>query len=100
MVETEWATNDVTIWRIRVTYWISKATCTYAYAHAHGRTQALSHTQAQICNIYCFSTAKMIRERASVLRYTYIVCVGNNVIDCGCDNVQRKKSHGWQKFIV
>jgi hypothetical protein len=29
------ATNDVTIWRIRVACWISKATCTYAHVHAH-----------------------------------------------------------------
>jgi hypothetical protein len=27
------------------------------------------------CNTYCFSTAKMIRERASMLRYTYIAAV-------------------------
>ena len=28
-------TNDVTIWRTRVAYWISKAKCTYAHAPAH-----------------------------------------------------------------
>ena len=27
----------------------------------------------QICSIYCFSTATVIRERASVLRYAYIL---------------------------
>jgi hypothetical protein len=27
------------------------------------------------CNTYCFSTATMIREWASVLRYTYIACL-------------------------
>jgi hypothetical protein len=31
------------------------------------RTHAYTHTQ--ICNINCFSTEKIIRERASVLRY-------------------------------
>jgi hypothetical protein len=29
------ATNDVTIWRIRVACWVGRATCTYACAHAH-----------------------------------------------------------------
>ena len=41
----------------------------YMRVHAH----TLGHTQ--INNIYCFSTATMIRERASVLRYTYIACI-------------------------
>jgi hypothetical protein len=60
------ATNDVTIWRIRVACWINKATCTYApgYPHALARTQ--------ISNTCCFSVAPMIRERASMLRYTHI----------------------------
>ena len=39
-----WATNDVTIWRIRVACWISKATCTHAHAHAH----ALAHTHKYV----------------------------------------------------
>jgi hypothetical protein len=54
------ATYDVTIWRISVARCISKATCT------HGRTHR------PISNTYCFSTATMTRERASLLRYTYI----------------------------
>ena len=44
-------TNDVTIWRIRVACWMSKATCTHTHAHVH----------TQICNVYRFSTATMIR---------------------------------------
>ena len=37
-------------------------------------TYALAtHTQ-QMCHTYCLSTATMIRERASVLSYTYIAC--------------------------
>jgi hypothetical protein len=55
--------------RIRVTCWISKATCTYAHAHAYARKHA------QISNTYCFPTAKVIRERASTLRCTYIACI-------------------------
>ena len=39
------ATNDVTIWRIRVECWISKATRTYENAHAHapGHPHARTH---------------------------------------------------------
>ena len=35
--------------------------------------RAHTHTHSQICSICCFSTATMIRERAPMLRYTYIV---------------------------
>jgi hypothetical protein len=45
--------------------------CTLPHAPAHALMHAQPHTQ--ICNIYCFSTATMIRETASLLRYTYIV---------------------------
>jgi hypothetical protein len=38
----------------------------YAWKRPRARAPALAHTQ--ICNNYCFSTATMIRERASVLR--------------------------------
>jgi hypothetical protein len=49
--------------------------------HTHKRacTHTHTHTHIQICNTYCFSTAKIIRERASVLRYTYIACLDLNV---------------------
>ena len=44
--EVRWATNDVTIWRIRISCWISKATCTHTHAHvrARARTRARAHT--------------------------------------------------------
>jgi hypothetical protein len=42
-------------------------TCPGTHAHAC--------THRPISSTYCFSTATMIRERASVLRYTYIVCL-------------------------
>ena len=47
-VETEGATNDVTIWRIHVACWISKAAFTYAhaYAHASGCLHARTHAHA------------------------------------------------------
>jgi hypothetical protein len=54
------AVNYVTIRHIRVACWISKATCTYAQAHAHAPRHA--HTHIPICNIYCFSTARMFRN--------------------------------------
>ena len=74
------ATNDVTIWRIRVACWISKATCTYAHAHAHAlgyphaRTRKHAHT-GQYVILIAFPQQQWFRERASVLRYTYIVCI-------------------------
>ena len=42
-------TNDVTIWRIRVACWISKATRTHTHAHAHTpkHTHARSHTHTE-----------------------------------------------------
>jgi hypothetical protein len=60
------ATNDVTIWRIRVACWISKSIRTYAHAHAlapgypHACTNAQTCTHRPICNTYCFSTATMV----------------------------------------
>jgi hypothetical protein len=44
------ATNDVTIWRIRVACWISKAARTYALAHAHALVypHARMHAQANM----------------------------------------------------
>jgi hypothetical protein len=60
------ATNDVTIWRIRVVCWISKTICTYTHAHAHApgypyaRTHVQAYTHSPICNTYCFSTATMV----------------------------------------
>jgi hypothetical protein len=67
------ATDDVAIWRMRVACWISKTTYTHAHVHAHalGHTHAQARTHTRTCNMYFFSTATMIRERASILRYTY-----------------------------
>ena len=65
-------TNDVTIWVIRVACWISKAIRTHTPTRQGTRKNTRVHTHTQICNIYWFFPAKIIRERASVLRYTYI----------------------------
>ena len=46
-----------------------------AHAHAHVRARASTHTHTHTdLYIYCFSTATMIRKRAPILRYKYIVC--------------------------
>ena len=41
----------------------------------HARARARTHAHTQICNTYIFSTAKMIRERASILSYTHPACL-------------------------
>ena len=44
-------------------------------ARLYARMRMHTRTHRPISNTYCFSTATMIRERASLLRYTYIVCL-------------------------
>ena len=70
-------TNDVTKWRLRVEWWISKTKRKHAHANAHsrGHKHARARTHTHTRNIYCFSTATVIREPASILRYTYIACL-------------------------
>ena len=90
------ASNDVTIWRIRVACWISKSTSMHAHVHAHTsghphvRTQAgacaRTRTYTQICNTSWFSTATIVRERASVLCYTYITSIVYPKIEKRCQN--------------
>jgi hypothetical protein len=75
VVETRRATNDVTIWRIRVACWIGEGTCTYAHADAHVPGYPHARTHRPICNTYCFSTSTVIRERASMLPHTYVACL-------------------------
>jgi hypothetical protein len=51
----------------------------YTHAHAHTNAPGHSHTHARAytdkCNTYCFSTATVIREHGTLLRYTYIACL-------------------------
>jgi hypothetical protein len=51
----------------------------YARTRTHTPTRPGNHAHARthisICDTYCFPTATMIRARASVLRYTYTVCL-------------------------
>ena len=70
--------SQMTIWR-RVP-WDTKATRAQAHArvrapitahtYTHMHSPTCAHTHTEICSTYCFSTATMIRERASVMRYT------------------------------
>jgi hypothetical protein len=75
------ATNDVTIWRIRVACWISrlyghmpKHTPTRSDIHMHARTRKHAHTDQYVILIV-FPQQQWFRERASMLRYTYIACL-------------------------
>ena len=49
--------------------------CTRPRARVPTRTHARAHMHTQTSNIYCFSTATMIREHVSILRYAYIACL-------------------------
>ena len=49
--------------------------CTRPLARAHARTEARQRAHTQMYNIYCLSTATIIRKRDLVLRYTYIFCL-------------------------
>ena len=73
-----WGAPNITIWIIRVARWMSKATCTRACtlprARAHARTRAHAHPHTYThVKFSAFPRQQWFRERASVLRYTYIV---------------------------
>jgi hypothetical protein len=46
----------------------------YMRARTHALPGAQTHVRTDIYNTFFFSTATMIRERASILRYMYIIC--------------------------
>jgi hypothetical protein len=73
MVDPE-AKNDVTIWRILVTYRISNATRAHAHANAHAPRHSHSCTHRQIYNIYCFSTARVV-TRTHLWVALYVHCL-------------------------
>jgi hypothetical protein len=63
MVEPE--RPQMTIWRMRVTCWIIKATCAQAHTPALLPTptpppHTHTHTATEICNTYCFFTAAVV----------------------------------------
>ena len=72
MVEPE--TPQMTIWR-HIVRWISKATCPQAYTivHAPIHTHKSANTHTEYVILTDFPRQQWLRERASMLRYTYIV---------------------------
>jgi hypothetical protein len=69
MVEAE---RTQKIWRLRVAYWISNATCVHAHDSARAvRPHPHTHTQKYVALI-AFPRQLSFREGASVLRYMYI----------------------------
>ena len=76
-------TDDVAIWRIRVSHCISKATSTQVHEHSHAsghsqaRTRARAHTVRYA--ILFFSTAAMVSWKNTILHYTYIAFLVINV---------------------
>jgi hypothetical protein len=65
----------MTIWRMRVGCWISKNPRSQARAHVLAtHTHARTNSQKYLVLI-AFPQQECIRERASVLRHTYIACL-------------------------
>ena len=103
------ATNDVTIWRIRVASWVRKSTCIYARTHAHApgyphtRTQS-THTHTSIRNTYCFLHGNNdSRTRLNITLYVYcLYCYSWNAtgnIGIGIFVVMYGKN-GWSLGVV
>jgi hypothetical protein len=70
---------QITIWRMRVACWINEASRTKAHARAPTSTRTHAHTHAQkYVILIAFTWQQWFRERASVLRYTYIACLVEN----------------------
>ena len=62
-------------WRPRGHKWRHNMAHTRFMLHAHAPVYPHARTHRPISNIYCFSTTTVMRERASMLRYTYIACL-------------------------
>ena len=68
---------QMTIWRMRIACWITKAT--------------QKHT-LRICNTFCFSTSTMTHERVSQLSYTYSTSPA-------LSQLKHYKSHMFRQFV-
>jgi hypothetical protein len=82
---TETEGPQITLCRIRVACWINKAIHTYAHAHAHAPVYPYAGTRKhahidQYVILVAFPQQQWFRERASLLRYTYIVCLVKHII--------------------
>jgi hypothetical protein len=73
-------TTNVTIWRIRIAWWINKATCTHARTRLHtptrvgARRRAHIYTHTYICYTCCFSTANVV-SRTRLIFTLYVHCL-------------------------
>jgi hypothetical protein len=74
-MSTSVATNNVTMWLIRIACWISKAICTYD----HARMCKHAHTDQYVVLI-AFQQQPWFRARASMLRYMYSACLVNTCL--------------------
>ena len=66
----------MTLWLL-VACWISTATRERTHGHVQASGHLHPHAHRKICKkpLIAFPPQKWFRERASVLRYTYIACV-------------------------
>jgi hypothetical protein len=85
--EDRGATDNVATWCICVTWWINKATCTYALADTHSpvylhvcRKNKHAHTYQYVL-LPVFPRQQLFLERASILRYfAPVYCCNQNLI--------------------
>ena len=71
---------QMTIWRMPIACWTPKATNTPI-----------------LCSIYCFSTATMVYDHTSILRYVYIYCLPfHNFIEMVRHLTKRRGKH-WKE---
>jgi hypothetical protein len=69
-MEPEGPTNDVTVWRMRIECWTSKATCAHAHAHAHAPGQSHTRTHTMVSGTRLIVTLYYI---ACLVLYLYII---------------------------
>ena len=71
----------MTIWRLRVAWWIPKAT----------------NTHSEYVILIAFLQQQWLHERASMLRYTYTACLVTTAID-PCSDMWKCMTCNWLKF--
>jgi hypothetical protein len=95
LVETERPQLTIQYGVYDIQCWISNAKRAHAQAHAyapgHPHVYTRAYTHRHVSNTYCLSTARMIRERASVLRYTYIVCLVHYKLTASLKQLLRRR---------
>jgi hypothetical protein len=85
---------QMTIWR-RVAYWISKAIRAQVYTSApHSHPHKHTHTHKYIILI-AFPRLQRFRERAFVLRYTYLACLAWKYVNLKSYNIKLLKSRSF-----